>query len=339
MKYFHLAQSYDKVQRTYERITPYPILWEEGSSRLRDYAAQYNIKKNVRRKSKGVVILIPSLINKHHIFDLRDDHSLTRTLNEAGYHPMVVDWGEPGGEEAGFDCLHYITRRLCPMVEHVRAEHPDTPVFILGYCLGGILAMGLAQLRSKLINGVMLFATPWDYSAQDSPVMQLPIDMRAQFEAMVKSHPTLSAVAMQAIFHWMQPSRTAEKFEYFSTLQNKEKIEHFVAVERWVNDGIPLTREVAYECLLKWPQENSLMRGEWPEIRQPLKPETLSLPSLCVIPEDDAIVPYHCAMGLYDQLENCTLITPALGHVGLLAARKAPEQCWVPTIKWLNNYS
>lgn len=339
-KYAELSQMYAKVHAAYARATPYPTIWQEGTTRLRDYAPErFKPTSGKKRKDKGIVLLIPSLINKHHIFDLHDGHSFTRYLNTEGYRPMVVDWGRASVAEHGFDCLHYITRRLCPMLEHLREAYPDTPIFVLGYCLGGILAMGLAQLRSSLVQGVTLLATPWDYAAQDSPVTALPIELRAQFEVMIKAQPVFPAELMQSIFHWLQPSRGAEKFAYFSQLKDRKKIDHFLAVEHWVNDGIPLTREVANECLLKWPQENSLMRGTWPDSRQPLSPESFPLPSLCVIPENDIIVPYHCAMGLFDQLENCTLVTPKLGHVGLLASKKAKQECWAPIIKWLNNYS
>ncbi len=307
----------------------HPVIWQQGSTMLRSYAA-------AGEEHKAIVLLIPSLINKHTIFDLHAQHSFTNHLNNHGYAPYVIDWGEPGPSEQGYDCLHYITRRMCPALDTLAQQHPNTPIYVLGYCLGGILALGLTQLRKDKIHGVALLATPWDYEAKDTPAIPLSPELRSQLEALIKGQQTMPAAAVQSVFNLLYPWKTLEKFQHFAALKDSDAAQHFLSVEQWVNDGIPLTRDVAYECFIKWPQDNSLAKGEWPDRRQPLAAELVDTPSLCVIPEDDKIVPYECAMGLFKALPNATLHTPSLGHVGLLAGRKAPKQCWYKIVEWFD---
>ena len=38
---------------------------------------------------------------------------------------------------------------------------------LLGYCMGGLLAAGLAAARQRDLAGLALLATPWDFHAGD----------------------------------------------------------------------------------------------------------------------------------------------------------------------------
>ena len=53
--------------------------------------------------------------------------------------PFLLDWGEPGPEERGFDLDAYVVRRLEPALATV-AMTVDQPVTLLGHCMAGPLA-------------------------------------------------------------------------------------------------------------------------------------------------------------------------------------------------------
>ena len=83
----------------------------------------------------------------------------------AGTRPFLVDWGAPGELERGFSLTDYIAGRLEQALDRVLAE-VGGPVVLLGYCMGGLLAVALALRRQRDLAGLVCLATPWDFHAE-----------------------------------------------------------------------------------------------------------------------------------------------------------------------------
>jgi polyhydroxyalkanoate synthase len=64
-------------------------------------------------------------------------------------------------------------------------------------------------------------------------------------------------------------------------------------------------------------------------------PEELQRPALVVIPGGDRIVPPPSAEPLAAALAGASVLRPALGHVGMMAAARAPTLLWTPIAQWL----
>src|SRR5690606_22448786 len=134
---------------------PYALV-TRGGCRLLDYAPE----------SHGPVIFaVPSLINPAFILDLDEDASLMRHLAARGFRPMLMDWGSPGAAERDFGLDEYVLDRLVPAIA-AAAEAAGGPVVLLGYCMGGNLALAAALHRPDLVRGLALVATPWDFHAE-----------------------------------------------------------------------------------------------------------------------------------------------------------------------------
>ncbi|MGY8960079.1 MAG: alpha/beta fold hydrolase, partial [Alphaproteobacteria bacterium] len=104
-----------------------PVIWSEGSTRFLDYGDV----------GAPCVLLTPSLINRGYILDLSAECSFARWLATEGFRPILVDWGPPGAEEADFGLTDYITRLERGFDELQR----PSGISILGYCMGGLLAL------------------------------------------------------------------------------------------------------------------------------------------------------------------------------------------------------
>ena len=66
-----------------------------------------------------------------------------------------------------------------------------------------------------------------------------------------------------------------------------------------------------------------------------MRPELLDRPALVVVPGRDRIVPPNSAEPLAATLGTATVLRPPLGHVGMMAAVRAPEMLWTPVAAWL----
>ena len=118
-----------------------PVLWREGTTLLRDY-------RRGSDASAPRVLVVPSLVNRYYILDLEPESSFLADLARRGYAPFVVDWDAPGPEEQGFDLTRYIAGRLEGALDAVRRE-PGGPIVVVGYCMGGNLALALALRRQS----------------------------------------------------------------------------------------------------------------------------------------------------------------------------------------------
>jgi polyhydroxyalkanoate synthase len=296
-------------------------VWRQGSTRLIDYGG-----------AGKPVLIVPSLINRFYIVDLLPQRSFARFLRGAGLRPLVVDWGEPGEDERGFGLGDYIAGRL-DAAASAAVDLAGAPLAVVGYCMGGLLALALAQRRAEQVAGVALLATPWDFHAERPEQARLlgsVVDLAA-------SGAALPLWVIQSLFLSLDPFLAERKFIRFAELDPDGEAAHdFVALEDWLNDGVDLAAGVARECALSWYRDNEPGRGLWQVAGQTIAPRHFDRPALVIVPRRDRIVPPRSAAPLGHALPRATLLRPPLGHIGMMASAAAPEQVWRPIAEWLH---
>jgi poly(3-hydroxyalkanoate) synthetase len=145
----------------------------------------------------------------------------------------------------------------------------------------------------------------------------------------------LATDLLQMLFAGLAPFETPEKYRQFGKLaQSGPSAELFVALEDWLNDGVPLAAPVARTCLGDWHGENTPARGEWAVAGAPVLPETFGRPSFVAIPNRDRIVPPESALALAERLPGAVIHRPAAGHIGMAAGRRAETELWRPLRDW-----
>ncbi|MGC2855519.1 alpha/beta fold hydrolase [Novispirillum sp. DQ9] len=309
------------------RLTDPPLVWRSGAVGLRDYGGP----------ADGIpVLVVPSQVNRGYILDLTGKRSFMRHLAKRGFRPFLVDWGWPGEEEHGFDLTAYITRRLEPALDHVRAACGGRAPIVAGYCMGGLLALALCLRRGPDIAGFLALATPWNFHADDTPQMKVMMEAKDWVAEVVDRLGEMPVDLLQAMFSGLDPRSIGRKFRAFSAVpQRSAKANAFVGMEDWVNDGVPLAGPVALECLLGWYGDNTPHRGEWTIAGAVMDPRRLTVPSMAVIPRNDRIVPPGSSGALAAALPGCEVHTVALGHVGLIVGSAAVREVYGPAVRWM----
>jgi polyhydroxyalkanoate synthase subunit PhaC len=301
-----------------------PCLWEEGGSRLLDYGAD---------RTALPVLFVPSLVNRAYVLDLAPGRSMLRYLAKAGLRPLLLDWGWPGEIERSFTLTDYIAGRLERALSAVGA-----PVVLAGYCMGGLLAAAAAQRRPEALRGLALLATPWDFHAPDPAQAAHVARILPMLEPMLGFTGTLPVDALQLLFAMLDPHGIANKYRGFAKLsQTSERAELFVALEDWLNDGVPLGAPVARECLGGWYGANTPAKGAWRVAGMPVDPASLRLPAFVAVPARDRIVPPESARPLAALIPAAALHAPAAGHIGMVAGSAAEAALWRPMLDWLRS--
>ena len=265
-----------------------PAVWSEGNTRLLDYGPP----------AARPVLFVPSLINRAYVLDLAEGNSMLRWLAGHGVRPLLLDWGWPEEIERRFSLTDYVAGRM-ERAMAAAARLAGTPPVLAGYCMGGTLAVAAAQRRPDLISGLALLAAPWDFHAPEgSRAMQAAETLPLLEPALAFNH-ALPVDLLQSLFALLDPWSVADKYRGFARLPpDSERARLFVALEDWLNDGVPLAADVARACLREWYGENAPARGKWRIAGLPVDPSAIATPTFVVVPGRDRIVPPESARPL-----------------------------------------
>jgi polyhydroxyalkanoate synthase len=303
-----------------------PVLWHEGTTRLIDFRG---LREGPQR---GAVMLVPSLVNRGYVLDLTEKCSLARWLAAKGVDVLLVDWSAPGQEEQQFALNDYVAR-LGRAAAH-GAEACGRPIGLLGYCMGGLLTLPLAAGflgPNPPVDRLVLLATPWDFHADRPSQAQALGAMAPWLEPLMQASGVLPTDMIQALFGALDPFLAMKKFTAFARMDPQSaRAEAFVALEDWLNDGVPLAAPVARECLGQWYSENRPGTGRWRLSGFPVRPGAVSVPSLALVPAGDRIVPPGSASALARAIPDCRLETPKAGHIGMIVGGSADRLVWEP---------
>ncbi len=298
-----------------------PCLWQEGSSRLLDYGPA----------GGRPLLVVPSLVNRAYVLDLLPDHSMLRFLAAAGVRPLLLDWGYPDEPERRFTLSDYIAGRL----ERAMAAVGET-MTLAGYCMGGLMAVAAALRRPDLVKRLVLLATPWDFWAAGARQAQDLAALLPMMEPMLSESGTLSVDGLQTLFSLLDPGSVAAKYRDFGSQdQGSARARMFVALEDWLNDGIPLAAPVARETLEGWYGANSPRAGDWRVLGLRVRPQAIAMPCFVAVPAQDRIVPPESARALAAAIPGARLHVARAGHVGMVAGSKARAELWDVLVDWL----
>ena len=138
------------------------------------------------------------------------------------------------------------------------------------------------------------------------------------------------------LFALLEPFGVAAKYRAFARLDpDSDRARLFVALEDWLNDGVPLAAPVARECLTGWYGANTPACGLWTVAGLAVAPESLDLPCFVAVPGRDRIVPPESARPLAALIPGAVLHAPAAGHIGMAAGSAAERALWRPLLDWM----
>ncbi len=303
-----------------------PSLWQEGSTRLLDYGPPDGMP----------ALVVPSLVNRAYVLDLLPDHSMLRFLAGHGVRPLLLDWGFPGDIERGFSLSDYIAGRLERALGFVVGQSGGAKVALIGYCMGGLMAVAAAERRPDWVSRLALLATPWDFWAADAHQARDLAALLPALEPALLAGGALPVDALQILFSLLDPGSVGAKYRDFGRQdQTSKRARMFVAMEDWLNDGIPLAASVARETLAGWYGANTPAAGTWRVLGLPVMPARLRMPTFVAAPGRDRIVPPESARALAGAIEGAELHVPPAGHIGMVAGSTARTVLWERLAAWL----
>jgi polyhydroxyalkanoate synthase len=250
-----------------------------------------------------VAVLVPSLINPPRILDLDAEVSLARAAAGMGRRVLLLDWGA-ASERAELDIGGHVEALLLPLLEAV-----GEPAALVGYCLGGTMAIAAAGLAP--CEQVVTIATPWHFSHYPERSRAALADIWRGATAAAQALGALPMEVLQGAFWSLEPERTVRKFAGFGRLEpGSDKARRFVALEDWANDGEALPYPAAAELLEGMFAEDRPGHGRWQVGGRPVA-ERPPVPAAHLLAGRDVIAPAETAPAGEAR-------TIAAGHVGMV---------------------
>ncbi|WP_197042128.1 alpha/beta fold hydrolase, partial [Sandarakinorhabdus oryzae] len=256
------------------------------------------------------VVIVPSLINPPDVLDL-PGRSLMAHLEGQGLNPLIIDWGE-SPEPLGLMAL--ARERLQPLVEQLG----QTPALV-GYCLGGTLALALATQTP--VSRLALIATPWHFAGYGDSQRAGLASWWASAAPLAEAMGQLPIDLLQPAFWSLDPAGLVAKYVRLAQASGDE-LADFVRLEDWANGGAPISLLAARDLAALYAT------GNWAGV----DPAAITAPILDIIAGADRIVPPGAALST---LGIGTPLRLEAGHVGMVVGRRAPQLLWQQLVDWL----
>ena len=284
-------RAYERAPRR-ERPPPGPEVARIRGAALRDHGGEGR-----------PAVLIPSLINPPRILDLDEQVSLTGAIAGMKRRVLLLDWGKADGR-AELSVAGHIEDLLLPLLRSI-----GEPVALIGYCLGGTMAIAAADLVP--VERVVTLAAPWNFARYPERSHAALQEMWRHSRGAAKSLGALPMEVLQAAFWSLDPRRTVSKFAEFGRFDPaSDDARRFVELEEWANEGDPLPYPAAKELVEELfgrdlPGSGVWMVGGRAASGQP------PAPTLHLTAERDLIAPPQTAA-------PGDLIAIPSGHVGMI---------------------
>ena len=110
------------------------------------------------------IVLIPPLMVRPSVYDLRPEHSFVRTLRNAGFDVFLVDFGVPDDEDENVRLDDYVLDYVPACVEAALAASGAPSLTLAGYCMGGLFALlHVATFDDPRVKNLVTIGAPVNF--------------------------------------------------------------------------------------------------------------------------------------------------------------------------------
>ncbi len=314
--------------------TPKDAVYTEGTATL--YRFRGPDGPNV---DGPTVLLVPSMINRWYVLDLRPGASVATAFVDAGFDTYILDWGIPRDEDR-YVSWDDVIKKLHRVVRRTK-RHADTDeLHILGYCMGATLCGVYIATHPGEVASFANLAGPFDFSKGGLLADMVNPDW---FDVdAISNAGNVAPPQMQSGFVAMRPTSQISKWiSYFDKAGDEAWVEAFDALDEWAGDNIPFPAEAYRTYIRDLYQENKLVKGEHWAVGKRADLGAITCPVLTISATRDHICPEDAARGLTDFVssEVNDTITVRGGHVGAVVGSRAARDLYPQITDWFHDRS
>jgi polyhydroxyalkanoate synthase subunit PhaC len=310
--------------------TPRTVIWSMGRASLMHYTAGADA-------GRPAILLVPSLINRSYIWDLRHGDSFVEHLLDAGYDVLCLDWGEPDARDAHNTMSTYVDEYMTAAVAAATRRCASVPI-VIGHCFGGLIAVLWAASTDQQPPALITLAAPtnWD---EVGPLSWLTRQGRIEPEDVLDETGNVPPAAMLAAFQMIRPLGDVVTYvTLFDRLHDREATQAIWALMAWARGHIPFPGTTFVEMIRKLSRENSLTTGKVAFGGRIRELSNITAPFLNIYGSKDHVAPPESVKPLTGLVGSHRAEQRELkaGHIGLLIGSTMRGKTMPAVIGWLD---
>ena len=299
------------------------------------------------------IVLVPPLAASTLIFDLLPQRSLVRYLRARGFAVYLLDWGEPGRDDAHLGVRDYALRLLPDGLTAVRQHSGSHDVSLVAYCMGGLFSLIYAGAgRDSGVRNIVTIASPVDM--HDATIAARVLRALNGPARMIRRHTPWRIHQIDPRFMhvpgWLNglafkltnPVGSVTTYiDLVRRLGDRDFVAAHVTTSRWMGDMLDYPGTLVQDFLVKLWIDNALASGtvRLGEVESDLA--SIDCPLLAIAGESDqlmGIASVRRIMDLVSSPDRRFELAPG-GHAGVFAGRDAPAHTWRIAADWLGERS
>jgi polyhydroxyalkanoate synthase len=332
----------EKLERLYEVLTspghygkgatPATVVYRENKLKL------LRLVDSAGKPRDGPpVLFVPAPVSRYFIIDLLPGRSFAGHVANAGFDVYIADFGEPAREDRFADLAYYVDGLVRRCVRTIAALTDEAQISLVGYCLGGTLALLYSALYPETVRRLVLLTTtvdgdveggiPWvahrmglageDY---DNPRLVPAAEVKSWFEMLA---PGSNSLVGRVSDLWDRLDDTPDRLREVRTMAS------------WVDDVVPAPGRLLAELYRKLgPGANGLLKRTATVGDRVVDLDRVTMPVLSVSAEKDTIAPPAGVDAVSRIVPHAEIVRLPGGHVGIVAGRAAAA-LWKRTVEFL----
>lgn len=340
-------------------LSDHKIVFHKDNIKLLHYI---NNNQPTRGSGNNILLVIYAPINRYHILDLNPSKSVVRTLLNNGSDVYLLDWGYPDKKDNELtlkDFINYIDDAVNVIIQSrsitTSSSSSSTPIkiSILGYCWGGILSLiyTATATNQKNIDKLILMATPVDFSKDNTTVSMWSKSIDT--DKIIGTIGHFDGYLLDFVFNMRNPSKFifAKYFNLWKNMDNKDFVNTFVAVEKWLHDTPPIPGELYKKIVKDCYNANLLISGNMQlykkvanevdknDVNNKININRITVPVLSIIAEKDDLVSPMSSLAITDYISSKekTVFKHPGGHVSLCISNTAHKELWPKVANWIKS--
>jgi len=282
------------------------------------------------------VLMVPPLGSQATCFDLRRGCSMTEHFVQAGRPTYLVEYGEMGFGDKDLGLEFFVNDVVAPAIAKVSADNDGKPVNLVGWCMGGLIALTATAAHADLpVNAVAMVASPFDLSK--NPVLA-PVRLIGKYTdghlvgSAFKAMGSVPAAIVGPAFKLTAVATYLKKpLTLFKYRDDRDFLAHIEAVDGLMNNMLAYPGRATLQAYQRLALKNELATGTIQGPNKEVRLADVTVPVMNVAGAGDVLVPVAVAHQVGELLPNSPdvrLETAPGGHLGVLAGGSARETTW-----------